>query len=105
MNEQTVNIMGTIAAVLTTISFLPQAIKTITTKCTDGISILMYLAYTVGIFIWCVYGYYVKDNILLISSVIAFLLALPIMVLTIKNTMQPKEISSHGKIKKGIVHE
>ena len=91
MNEKLVNIMGTIAAVLTTISFLPQAIKTMTTKCTEGISILMYLAYTIGIFIWCIYGYYVRDNILLISSVIAFLLALPIMVLTIKNNFLQKE--------------
>lgn len=87
MDVNFVNCLGTIAAILTTISFLPQAIKTLTTKCTAGISVLMYLAYTIGIFIWCIYGYYVKDNILLISSVIAFIFALPVMWVTLKNKM------------------
>lgn len=91
--------MGTVAAILTTISFLPQAIKTLTTKCTDGISVLMYLAYTIGIFIWCVYGYYVNDNILLISSVIAFIFALPIMWYTVKNEIEARRSSAHSHFK------
>lgn len=98
MNERSVFILGMLSAVLTTISFLPQAIKTITTRCTKGISVLMYLSYTVGIFLWCVYGYYIHDDILLISSVIAFVFAFPVMVLTVmnflksKNNMIPAEI-------------
>lgn len=42
--------IGTIAAILTTASFLPQAIKVIKTKDTKGISLIMYLMNVTGIF-------------------------------------------------------
>ena len=44
--------IGTIAAILTTGSFLPQAFKVIKTKDTEGISLLMYIMNVTGIFLW-----------------------------------------------------
>jgi MtN3 and saliva related transmembrane protein len=49
-------VIGYIAAVLTTVSFIPQAIKTIRTKNTQGISMVMYLMFSVGVFCWLIYG-------------------------------------------------
>jgi len=49
-------IIGYSAAFGTTISFLPQAIKTIQTKNTSGISLLMYSFFTLGTLLWLIYG-------------------------------------------------
>jgi len=43
--------IGNIAAVLTTVSFLPQVIQVIRTKNTEGISLRMYTMFVLG-YIW-----------------------------------------------------
>ncbi|PIW09286.1 MAG: hypothetical protein COW39_05915, partial [Comamonadaceae bacterium CG17_big_fil_post_rev_8_21_14_2_50_60_13] len=50
------DLIGTLAAVLTTISFLPQAMHTFRTKDVRGISLGMYSAFTLGVAMWLVYG-------------------------------------------------
>lgn len=67
--------MGTIAAILTTASFLPQAIKTIKTKDTKGISTGMYSMFVVGVFLWIIYGIQLKDMPIIIANIITFILA------------------------------
>jgi MtN3 and saliva related transmembrane protein len=49
-------IIGYLAAVGTTISFLPQAVKTIRTKDVSGISLPMYALFTIGTLFWLIYG-------------------------------------------------
>lgn len=44
--------IGTIAAILTTLSFLPQAYQVIKTKDTSGISLGMYTMFVLGVFLW-----------------------------------------------------
>lgn len=67
--------MGTIAAILTTASFLPQAIKTIKTKDTEGISTVMYSMFVVGVFLWIIYGIQLRDMPIIVANVITFVLA------------------------------
>ena len=43
--------IGTIAAILTTISFFPQAYQVIKTKDTSSISLGMYVAFVLGVFL------------------------------------------------------
>ena len=56
MTTDTVSTIGYVAAFCTTVSFLPQAIKTIQTKDTSGISLYMYALFTVGTLFWLIYG-------------------------------------------------
>jgi len=49
-------IIGLAAAFCTTASFLPQAIKTIQTKNTSGISLSMYALFAFGTLLWLTYG-------------------------------------------------
>jgi MtN3 and saliva related transmembrane protein len=51
-----VTILGLVAAFCTTISFIPQALKTIKTKDVSGISLLMYSFFAGGTLLWLVYG-------------------------------------------------
>ncbi|MBV7508364.1 SemiSWEET transporter [Bacillus sp. sid0103] len=79
-----ISVIGYIAAILTTVSFLPQAIKTIKDKNTDGISLGMYSMFTSGVLLWLVYGFFVKDIPIIIANSITFILAVTILALTIK---------------------
>ena len=47
--------IGTIAAILTTLSFLPQAYQVIKTKDTSGISLGMYTMFVLGVFLWIIH--------------------------------------------------
>lgn len=48
--------LGAAAAVLTTGSFLPQAVLTLRTRNVSGISLGMYLMFTLGVALWLAYG-------------------------------------------------
>ncbi len=67
--------IGTIAAILTTISFLPQALQVIKTRNTEGISLGMYAMFVLGVFLWSIYGYTIGDRAILISNFITCTLA------------------------------
>ena len=54
-------IFGYVAAFCTAISFLPQAVKTIKTKETNGLSLLTYLFLFFGSLSWFVYGIVLTD--------------------------------------------
>jgi MtN3 and saliva related transmembrane protein len=49
-------VLGYIAAFLTTAAFFPQTIKTIRTRDTKSISLAMYVLFTSGIALWLWYG-------------------------------------------------
>lgn len=76
--------IGTIAGILTTLSFVPQVIKVLQTKDTKAISLGMYLMSVIGIFLWMVHGYVMEDMALLIANLITFCLALVILVAKLK---------------------
>lgn len=80
--------IGTVAAVFTTASFLPQAIKTIRTKDTSGISLWMYAMFCFGILWWTTYGIIIKDNPIIFSNLITSLFAWTVLVYKIRNTIK-----------------
>ena len=56
LNINTDEVVGLIAAFLTTIAFLPQAIKAYRSQNTDGLSLPMYLIMFIGVCMWLYYG-------------------------------------------------
>ena len=79
-----VPVIGYMAAFGTTISFLPQAIKTIQTKDTSGISLLMYSFFTAGTLLWFIYGVLSKDIPVAVANAITLLFACIILVYKIR---------------------
>jgi MtN3 and saliva related transmembrane protein len=65
-------IIGVVAATLTMFGFVPQIMKIYRTKSVDDVSLTMLVQYTVGIFLWMVYGIYLNNNILIISNFVSF---------------------------------
>ena len=61
-------VFGYFAAFFTAVSFLPQAIKTVKTRETAGLSLLTYLFLFLGSLSWFIYGVYLTDYPLMITN-------------------------------------
>jgi MtN3 and saliva related transmembrane protein len=78
------DLIGTLAAVLTTASFLPQAVHTFTTKDVSGISLGMYSVFTFGVAMWLVYGLLLLAWPIVIANCITLALASAILVMKLR---------------------
>lgn len=67
-------IIGFIAAILTTSSFIPQLVKVWKSKSSKGVSVSMYLVMLSGVILWGVYGYLIGSKSVLITNAITALL-------------------------------
>ena len=76
--------VGFVAAALTTFSFIPQAARTIRTKETHGISLGMYVMFTVGIAFWLAYGIWLMSWPMILSNVVTLALSSTILALKIR---------------------
>jgi MtN3 and saliva related transmembrane protein len=78
-------IIGTLAAILTTLAFIPQAVHVIKTQDTKSLSLSMYVMFFTGVLLWLVYGIMNSDYPLIVANSITGLLAFTILVVKIKN--------------------
>ncbi len=89
-------IIGYVAASLTTLSFVPQAVMVIRTRRTGGISILMYSMFVLGVALWLVYGLMLGILPIIISNLITVILAGTILAIAAttrfsrRGTLQPR---------------
>jgi MtN3 and saliva related transmembrane protein len=79
-----IDIIGFMAAFATTISFLPQAVKTIQTKDTSGISLYMYAIFTTGTFLWLIYGILSPSVPVAAANAVTFIFASIILIYKIR---------------------
>ncbi len=56
MDVSLTELVGLVAGCLTTGSFIPQVIHILRTRDVSGISLLMYVAFVIGVLLWCIYG-------------------------------------------------
>ena len=68
-------LFGYLAALLTTLSFFPQALRVIKTNDTKAISLKMYLMFVAGIFFWLIYGILIAKPAIIIANFITIILA------------------------------
>jgi len=81
MNTQ--DLIGYVAAALTTLSFVPQALLTMRTRDVSGISLGMYSAFTAGVALWLAYGVVRDDWPIIIANGVTLALAATILVMKI----------------------
>lgn len=76
------DIIGGLAAFLTTLAFVPQARLTWKTRRADGISLGMYSIFTSGVGLWLLYGVLIGAWPVIIAN--AFTLTLALFILGMK---------------------
>jgi len=77
-----IDVIGTTGAALTTLCWLPQALKVIREKETRALSLLATAAFTLGVVLWLIYGLAIDDWPLIGSNAVT--LALMAVILTMK---------------------
>jgi len=80
MSTFNIELFGYSAAILTTLAFLPQLIKTFKTKKAEDVSLITLIMFLTGVSSWIVYGYKISSIPILIANVITFILNLLILI-------------------------
>ena len=80
-----IDIIGIAGATLTTLCWLPQALKVIREKETRALSLPATGAFTAGVILWLVYGLAVEDWPLIGSNAATLALMLPILAMKLRH--------------------
>jgi len=82
-NFNYIDLFGFLAALLTTIAFVPQLYKTWKTKSADDVSLIMLILFIIGLFCWIVYGLKIGSFPILVANIITFIFNFSILILKI----------------------
>ncbi len=66
MNE--IEILGMSAGLISSVTFLPQVIKTWQSKSAKDISLLMFTFATISVIMWLIYGILIKNNPIIFTN-------------------------------------
>jgi MtN3 and saliva related transmembrane protein len=77
-------LVGYLAATLTTISFVPQVWQTWRARDVSGISLGMYVVFATGVFLWLVYGLLVNAWPIVVANAVTLALAIAIVAMKIR---------------------
>lgn len=78
-------IVGYLAAILTTAAYVPQLIKVLRHKHTQSISLGMYMLITAGLAMWFVYGVMIDSPSIVVANSLTFFMALIILIMKMKH--------------------
>lgn len=86
-----VEIIGFIAAVVTTLSMIPQVYKVIKTKVTAGISLGYFVLLQVGMFLWLTYGLLIMNYPLIVANALSIIFITCIVFIKSRNVLSGKD--------------
>jgi MtN3 and saliva related transmembrane protein len=77
-------LLGYFAGFLTTVSFLPQVVKTWKSRSASDLSLGMFSVFSVGVMCWLGYGFLLQETPMIFWNAVTLVLALAIMVMKLK---------------------
>ena len=77
-------IIGLIAAVLTTSAFVPQVYKTWKSKSAEGLSLTMYLVLLIGVILWLVYGIHIHSLAMILANTVTGFLTMLLIIFKLR---------------------
>ena len=82
-NFDYIDLFGFLAALLTTIAFLPQLYKTWQTKSAEDVSLITLILFLIGLISWIIYGFSIHSIPILVANIVTFILNFSILILKI----------------------
>jgi MtN3 and saliva related transmembrane protein len=76
--------LGFAAAFLTTAAFVPQLVRVLRLRSAREISLPTFLMFSVGVFLWLLYGLYTGSRPVIASNVVTLVLSLSILILKLR---------------------
>ena len=77
-------LVSAIAATLTTVAFVPQALHILRHKETRAISLFMYVSFAAGVAFWLLFGFMIWNGPMIVANAITLALALAIIAMKLK---------------------
>ena len=74
-NMNLIQLVGLVAATLTTAAFFPQVIKTWKTRSAKDLSLGMFSLFCLGVALWLVYGFMIQDIPVIAANLVTLMLA------------------------------
>ncbi len=81
--SNSIDVLGFVAGIFTTIAFIPQVMKTWGSKSAEDVSYLMFIFFILGVLLWCIYGWEIHSIPVIIANTITFFLAASIITLKV----------------------
>ncbi|MCX5712068.1 MAG: SemiSWEET family transporter [Candidatus Omnitrophica bacterium] len=78
------SIVGLAASTLTMFSFVPQIVRAIRTHSLNDFSIITLIQFTLGVFLWILYGVHLRDPIIIMANVVSLVTLTVLLVLYVK---------------------
>jgi MtN3 and saliva related transmembrane protein len=79
-----VEVIGSVAAVSTTVCWVPQALKILREKRTEGLSLVTQIVFTLGVALWLAYGLLLHNWPILLANATTLVLSLAILILKVR---------------------
>lgn len=76
--------IGFLAGILTTLAYLPQAMRSWKTKKTEDISLPMYCMMATGVSLWIIYGFLLSSVPLVVANGFSLVVILSVLFLKIR---------------------
>ena len=89
-NDILIHLCGWVASFGLIMGYLPQAIQTIRTRNTDGISLPGFIMMAIGCFAFVVQGLLIHNYYLMLTNLITFICSVIIFVIKMQNDMKKK---------------
>lgn len=88
MTATAVDVLGYCAGFITTLTFLPQVVKTLKEKSAKDVSLTMFIIAAVNQTMWIVYGALKEDWVIILTNAVILILSLTMIVLKLKYGIQ-----------------
>jgi MtN3 and saliva related transmembrane protein len=85
------NLLGTSAAILTSVAFVPQVLKILKTRNTSGISLIMYTLFVAGVACWLAWGLLMNQTPVVIANAVTLVLSSAVLILKIRAVLLGRE--------------
>jgi MtN3 and saliva related transmembrane protein len=76
--------LGFAAAFCTTAAFVPQLVRVVRLRSARDISLPTFLMFSVGVFLWLLYGLYIGSKPVIASNVVTLVLSVSILILKLR---------------------
>lgn len=77
-------VLGYIAGTISTLTFLPQVVKTWRTKSANDVSFFMFIFATISVILWFIYGILIQDGAIIYTNSFIFVLSIIMLYLIFK---------------------
>jgi len=81
---ETTMLLGLGAGLLTTGSLVPQVIKIYKTRETKDISLAMFVILALGIFLWFIYGFFIRSAPVVVANAVTLVLTFVVIAFKLK---------------------